>query len=247
VRRAGRALAALGLIAAMPAVAETVTGTATYRERMMLPPGAVLEAVVEDISRADAPAPTLARTAFAPEGGPPWAFRMEVDPSSIDPRATLSVRATIRHDGALLFTTDTVAPVLTRGAPAHVDLRLVRVAGAASPPALTGIDWRIAALGGAPLPPAAGEPTIRFEAGMDAAGFGASVGCNRFGGSVRIEGAALAFGPVRTTRMACPPTLDAAEAALSAALDGAARWTVAGGTLRLLDADGRVLLEAEAP
>ena len=33
-----------------------VRGTATWRERMALPPGAVLEAMVEDVSRADAPA-----------------------------------------------------------------------------------------------------------------------------------------------------------------------------------------------
>jgi len=33
-----------------------VRGTATYRERMALPPGAVLEATLEDVSRADAAA-----------------------------------------------------------------------------------------------------------------------------------------------------------------------------------------------
>ena len=45
---------------APPAV--TVTGTATYRERMALPPDAVFEATLEDVSRADAPALVVAST-----------------------------------------------------------------------------------------------------------------------------------------------------------------------------------------
>ena len=38
------------------AFAQVIEGTATYRERMALPPGAVFEATLEDVSRADAPA-----------------------------------------------------------------------------------------------------------------------------------------------------------------------------------------------
>jgi heat shock protein HslJ len=111
---------------------------------------------------------------------------------------------------------------------------------------VTGTDWRITALGGAAVPPEAREPVIRLDPGPDAASFTASAGCNRFGGSARIEGEALTFGPARATRMACPPPLDAAEAALSDALTGTVRWELEGGTLRLLDAGGSVLLEAVA-
>jgi putative lipoprotein len=238
------ALAALALLAGMPAAAETVTGTVTWRERMMLPPGAVLEVTVEDISRADAPSIRLARFALSPVGAPPLAF--ELDVPAADPRATVSVRASIRHEGALLFTTDTVAPVLTQGAGPHADLLLVRVPGPAAP-AVTGIDWRLASLAGAPLPPEARDPVIRFDAGAHGATFAASAGCNRFAGTVRIDGDALAFGPARSTRMACPPPLDAAEAALSDALARAVRWQADGATLRLFDASGAVLLEAAAP
>lgn len=248
MRRERRLLAAAALVAAVPAAAQTVTGTVTYRERSALPPEAVLEITVEDVSRADAAAEILARTSMVADGGPPFGFELEVDPARVDQPARLSVRATIRHQDALLFTTDTVAPVLTQGAGTHVDLLLVPVASTAqAAPALTGIDWRINALGGAPVPPEVHEPAIRFEAGMDAAGFTASVGCNRFGGSARIKGDTLTFGPARSTRMACPPPLDAAEAALSDALTDTARWQIDGGTLRLLDADGSVLLEAVTP
>jgi uncharacterized lipoprotein YbaY len=44
---------------------------------------------------------------------------------SIDPRMSYRVRAVIRRDGWLLFTSDTHNPVLTRGADASIDMRLV--------------------------------------------------------------------------------------------------------------------------
>ena len=49
----------LGLIAD-DTFAQTIEGTATYRERMALPKGAVFEATLEDVSRADAPAVVVA-------------------------------------------------------------------------------------------------------------------------------------------------------------------------------------------
>jgi putative lipoprotein len=239
-------LAAFALLAAMPAAAETVTGTVTWRERMMLSPGAVLEVVVEDISRADAPSIALARFALTPIGAPPLTFELDVDAAAVDPRATLTVRASVRHEGQLLFTTDTFAPVLTQGAGSRVDLVLVRVGAPVAPP-LAGRDWRLTSLAGAPVPAEARDPVLRFEAGPDGAAFAASAGCNRFAGTARIEEDSLSFGPARATRMACPPPLDAAEAALSAALAGTVRWQIDGTTLRLLDAAGTVLLEAAAP
>src|SRR3990172_1248087 len=39
--------------------ASAVTGTASYRERIALPPDAVFEATLEDVSRADAPAEVI--------------------------------------------------------------------------------------------------------------------------------------------------------------------------------------------
>jgi hypothetical protein len=62
-------LTGIGLIAAAllaAAVTEggaTLTGTATYRERLLLPKDAVFEATLEDVSRADAPSTVLGRAA----------------------------------------------------------------------------------------------------------------------------------------------------------------------------------------
>jgi heat shock protein HslJ len=177
-------------------------------------------------------------------GAPPIAVSLDVP--TPDPRASVTVRAAVRAGDTLLLTSDTVAPVLTGNAGNHADVTLVHVA-ARTAPALTGIDWRLTALGGATVPPEAREAILRFDAGMDGASFAASVGCNRFAGQVRIARDTLAFGPARSTRMACPPPLAAAEAALSAALTATAGWRIEGATLLLLDAAGTVLLEASAP
>ena len=44
----------------------TVSGTATYRERMALPPDAVLEVKLQDVSLADAPAVELGSARIDP-------------------------------------------------------------------------------------------------------------------------------------------------------------------------------------
>ena len=54
-------------------------------------------------------------------------FVLEYDPSKIDERLQYGVRATIRHEGQLLFTSDTHTPVLTRGAGNTADIMLIVV------------------------------------------------------------------------------------------------------------------------
>ena len=110
----------------------TVTGTATYRERIALPAGAVFEATLEDVSRADAPAEVLGRTRIEAPGQPPFRFSISYDPRRIDPKHRYTVRARVTLGDELLFTTDTNYPVLGEGQASHVDM-LLRKTGASSP------------------------------------------------------------------------------------------------------------------
>jgi copper homeostasis protein (lipoprotein) len=96
---------------------------------MALPPGAVLEVSLQDVSRADAAAVELSGVRLEDPGNPPFEFEISYDPEKIDQRHSYAVRATIRAGGKLLFTTDTNYPVLTRGAGNEVDLLLRRVGG----------------------------------------------------------------------------------------------------------------------
>jgi uncharacterized lipoprotein YbaY/heat shock protein HslJ len=105
----------------------TVEGTATYRERIALPPNAVFEAVVQDVSRADAPAIEIARTTVRQPKQVPISFRITVNPGDVDQTRSYSVRGRIVVDGKLWFTTDMVYPVLVGGASSKVDMLLKRV------------------------------------------------------------------------------------------------------------------------
>lgn len=108
----------LGLVAAAVlgfsgfASAATLSGSASYRERIALPPGAVFEATLEDVSRADAPATVLGRAKLDPAGAPPFRFTIDYDEAAVVAGHRYVLRATVRHEGKLLFTTDRSYPVL---------------------------------------------------------------------------------------------------------------------------------------
>jgi putative lipoprotein len=109
-----------------------IQGTATYRERMALPPGAVLEATLEDVSRADAAAEVIGRARVENPANPPIAFTISYDPSRIDSRHTYAVRARITVAGRPFFITDQHYPVLTGGSGNQADLMLRRAASGAA-------------------------------------------------------------------------------------------------------------------
>ncbi|HEU4634937.1 MAG TPA: YbaY family lipoprotein, partial [Edaphobacter sp.] len=78
--------ACLVLPAAGPGFAQgllEIQGTATYRERMALPPDAVFEAALEDVSRVDASGETVGQTRTEQPGNPPFRFSIQYDPVQI--------------------------------------------------------------------------------------------------------------------------------------------------------------------
>ena len=81
------------------AAADLITGKATYLQRMMLPPDAVVEITLQDVSRADAPAKVLATYRIEEPGAPPYAFAFQYDPAQIDERNSYTLRATVREGG----------------------------------------------------------------------------------------------------------------------------------------------------
>ncbi len=95
-----------------------ITGTVTYNDRSALPPSAVIEGTLSDISLADAPAKVISTQRIEAQGKQvPIPYELTYDPAQIDPRNTYSVSARITADNTLLFISDTANLVLTRGAP----------------------------------------------------------------------------------------------------------------------------------
>lgn len=116
------------------------------------------------------------------------------------------------------------------------------------PPATAGADgltaspWTLVKLGEREHPVGMGDkaPDLRFDAAESrASGF---AGCNRFSGGYTVKGDSLVFGPLMSTKMACPGS-DQVESGYLAALGAVATFTIADSTLILLGAGGTKLAE----
>jgi uncharacterized lipoprotein YbaY len=103
-----------------------VTGTVTYLPRMALPPNAVVEVILAEVSRADAPATILASQTLATEGQQvPIPFQLSYDPEQIESQLTYVVQARILVDGQLRFISTRRFPVLTQGHPQRLRWSLI--------------------------------------------------------------------------------------------------------------------------
>ena len=124
------ALATMLVLTAGSAMAElaTIEGEASYRERIALRPGAVLEVELLDISRADAPSQRLASIRIRAPSQVPIPFTLHYDPAMIESNRTYAITAKLIVQAKIIFRSDTVHPMLTRGAGETVEILMVRTA-----------------------------------------------------------------------------------------------------------------------
>ena len=106
-------------------------------------------------------------------------------------------------------------------------------------------DWRLVALGEKPVstPDSARAPRVLLQ--RDSKQVTGSGGCNRLFGVYELNGEALRFSGVGSTKMACKDGMDT-EAAFLRDLLRVARWRIAGNRLELSDSAGVVLAKFEA-
>jgi putative lipoprotein len=130
----GLALACALAACAAPAVPGRVSGTASYRERIALPEGAVLRVTLLDVSLVGMPERVVAEREWRTTGQPPLPFSLEFAPGEIVRERRYALRAALRGpDGKTLFATPVAVPVLTHGAPVAVELWLQRSAAPSGP------------------------------------------------------------------------------------------------------------------
>ena len=114
----------------MPAVLAAeeaiISGEVSYRERIALPPNAVLTVRLSDVSLADAPASVVAEQKIEPAGQVPIRFEMKFDPAVIQPSTSYALQARITVDDKLWFINDEryqVDPL--KAGPQHLVLKMV--------------------------------------------------------------------------------------------------------------------------
>ena len=233
-----------------------ITGTASFRERLALPDNAVFEAVLEDVSRADARAVVLGQQNIGPAGNPPYTVRIPFDASKIDPRGRYNVRTTIRVNDQLWFISDTANPVLQGPDNTQVNVLMKRVSqptttqpGADGGPAVaTGTalvapgwrhNWRVTQINGQAITSASGPraPTLAFDA--QKASISGNSSCNGYSAGYSLTGSQIQFGPVMATKRACATSV---EGPFFAALQATRSLRANGPRLLLQDANGRTVL-----
>jgi putative lipoprotein len=228
-------------------VQTVVRGQASYRERIALTPGAVFEATLVDVSRADASAEVIGSVRVETPGSVPIRFEIPYDAAKIDQRRSYAVRARILAGARLLFTTDKAYPVLTRGAGTDVDLLLVRVNARGTPASaqpqsatLEGTHWTLIELDGKPVPSnLPQEPHLVFQA--EPRRVSGSGGCNRLSTDYRRDGERLGFEAIASTRRACIGGGMDTEDAFLRALQNVRAFRISGQRLELVDEGGRTL------
>lgn len=221
-----------------------------YLDRRMLPPEAVLEVTLEDVSKADAPSELIVSQSMEPASAPPYAMVLDYDATKIADKHRYSLRATIKVQDQLVMTSTTSIDPFAEGATLPIEIKLDRVAhtkttDSAHNAAFTDTYWKLMKLDGqdAKLGAAEKEVFIQFASDGNAAhGFS---GCNSFKGGFDIDQGKLTMGPVAATRKMCMDGMDQEQAFLSA-MGQFASYSVQGEALTVKNNQGEVIATFES-
>ena len=200
------ALAGLLFVLGMaPALAArlTVAGDVTYRERLLMPAGAVLTVSLVDLA-APTSAIVSARAITADRGRAPFRFTLEFEDGLLRAGHSYGIRAEIEsNDGRYWFRTAEPAPLDLAAIAAPLAV-LTRFEGSKPSPAeafakLFNATFEAASIGTVPVV-ADRRASFVIASDMRASGSG---GCNNWFAQAEFSGLKLSFSPVAATRMAC--------------------------------------------
>lgn len=244
------ALAALllaGCAGAPPAPDAAITGTVLSRERLYVPPDALFDAALVDVTRVGDPPVVLGRQRIDPAGPLPYQLRIPYHVARIHAQGRYEVRAAVTQRGRLLLDTPGVHPVLIDPAFRHVDVILARVPqqeatwDAAVP--LRQTYWKLVeVVDAAPVSaPAAGAGPAHLVLQRDGDQAAGSGGCNRFTARYAQEGGQLRFYALVSGLQLCLQG-GASEMAYLQQLGAVAFYRQQGRELELRSTDGKPLL-----
>lgn len=221
------------------AAAKTLRGSVSYRERIALPPHAVLEVRLLDVSLADAPATTIAVTRVKTRHRLPIPYRLRFDDGRIKPGRSYALQARITVNGRLWFITTTRHSVFT-GKPDETDIRVERVKSGKPEASDPSGRWLAESIRGHGIIDNL-QTVIEIASDGKITGSG---GCNRIAGKAAISGERITFGPMISTKMACAPAVMDQESKFLAALGDVRRFEVdrERGKLVLFNANSRPVL-----
>ena len=230
-------LAAVGQVEAASGGLEV---TATYWERITLPPGAELVISLNDVSSAEGLAKKISTQRYSIVGVPKTVV-LGYDPQIIRGEGRYAIEAALwSSDGRLLFQSEARVGILAGDDSGSVEVLLrpfdegdENSRGIGS---IFGVQWIVTEVDGEPRSEV--EPAVMvINADLSFSIFG---GCNRFMGKLSLAEGELGFPETLAgTLMACPNEVEALERRLLEALHRSERYLRCGSGLVLVDVNGR--------
>lgn len=240
----------LGCAGRPPAPDAIVSGVALVRERVVLPPEAVFEATLLDVTHPDMPPVVLGRQRSTPAGQAPFAIWIPYPSSRFVPKGRYEVRATVTLEGRLLLATDKRHPVPQDAAFRRVDVQLQRLLPQAAtveasvPLVLT--YWRLVEIEGEAVGrPPEGAVTPHLVLQADEPRVAGSGGCNRFLADYALQGGRLRFERLVSNITLCLPA-SGMETRFFEALLAVQSFRQQGSQLVLRGSEGQTLLRFES-
>ncbi len=190
-----------------PQAAEHVLhGEVLYRERIALPPNAIVSVQLADVSLADAPAAILGEQKIDPAGQVPVKFEIRFDPSVVQPNMSYALQARIATGDTLWFVNDERYTIDPKNPGAPVEMKVVMVRKNTDEPVAAGIegrDWLAENIQGSGVIDNA-QTTLTVTSDGAVSGSG---GCNRYFSRATVSGENVSFADIGSTYMQCPAAL----------------------------------------
>ncbi|BCH33782.1 hypothetical protein MesoLjLc_57120 [Mesorhizobium sp. L-8-10] len=236
-------IAMLATSSASFATEKTISGEVLYRERIALPPNAVLTVQLVDISLAGAPASVVGKQVVDPAGQVPIRFTIVFDPAVIQGKAQYALEAGITVDNSIWFINDirhSVDPL--QAPPQSMVLKMVRQSETPAAPSIFDATWLVDDIEGTAL---GGEARVTFAVSADGRVSGRGP-CNGYFGTAEIHDGTIEIGDIGSTMMACAPDLMEQEKNFLEVLGRTARFRVGNGKLILSDAAAKDIMHLSA-
>lgn len=119
---------ALSAVGACASRSNAVTGTVSYRERLILPADSQVVVRLEDISKGQSYPKVVAEQRILPNSAGVTQFALPYTLNDVNPQATYVVNAWVEQGGRILYRNAKLYAVLTKGSPTsniHVELEQV--------------------------------------------------------------------------------------------------------------------------
>jgi putative lipoprotein len=232
----------------------TVGGYVAYRQRITMPPEAVLSVRIDEIAQPDAP-PVLVSEVRSPIGTrkTPIPFSMKIVSTSINPRSSYVLSGSITVNGELRLATTRSYPVLSPDAPSLINMLLDK-AQPKTPQAITNMSafeaktplfgtlWKLVELYGSDskkFPNQKKDVTMTLTSdGSRFSGFG---GCNSLSGSYSHQSASLRFTLTSTPDKTCDESIMDHERQVVKMLEVTTNYRIEVRQLTLIGGDDQIV------